>query len=76
MKTVSHPNTGLKMKLLKLIKTITMKHTHHTDPLEHDAYERDTTWIIVALAMGIMILGCAVIYFVVGPLLEVIHPMV
>ena len=53
-----------------------MKHTHHIDPIEHDAYERDTSWIIVALAMGIMILGCAVIYFLVGPLLELIHPMV
>lgn len=50
-----------------------MKHTHHTEPLEHDVYERDTSWIILTLGIMIMILGCAVIYFVVGPLLEVMY---
>ena len=53
-----------------------MKHTHHTDPFEFDEYERDSSWIILALGIMVMILGCAVIYFLVGPLLEVIHPMV
>ena len=50
-----------------------MKHTHHTEPIEHDAYERDTSWIILTLGIIIMILGGAVIYFLVGPLLEVMY---
>ena len=38
-----------------------MKHTHHNDPFEFDEYERDTSWIIVALGMGLMVVVCWVI---------------
>jgi hypothetical protein len=36
---------------------------------EIDSYERDQSNIILALWVLVIILGCALVYFVVGPLL-------
>jgi len=40
-----------------------MKHTNKlSEPFDHDRYERDSEWLPAAIAVTLMIAGCAVFY--------------